>query len=61
MAYDKQHIKDYKQINIKLHYDTDADVIQFFEYTPNRRKALCAVVREWLDPDFGPERGENND
>ena len=50
MAYDKQHKKDYKQFNIKLHYDEDRDVIEFLDYSPNKRKAICAVIRAWLDP-----------
>ena len=50
MAYDKEHKKDYKQINIKLDPERDHDVIQFFEYSINKRKALCAVVRAWIDP-----------
>ena len=56
MAYDKEHTKDYYQLNIKLHLDTDADVVAFFQNVPNKRKAVCAVVREWLDPvgGYGP-------
>ena len=50
MAYDKEHKKDYKQINIKLDPERDQDVIQFFDYAINKRKALCAVVRAWIDP-----------
>lgn len=50
MAYDKKHKKDYRCYNIKLHYDRDADVIQFLDYSPNKRKAICAVIRAWLDP-----------
>lgn len=50
MAYDKQHRKDYKQFNIKLHYDEDRDVIEFLDYSPNKRKVICAVIRAWLDP-----------
>lgn len=49
MAYDKTHTKNYKQLNIKLDIERDKDVIDFFEYTPNKRKALCAVVREWIE------------
>lgn len=50
MAYDKRHKKDYYQINVKLDHDRDADVIEFFKACPNKRRALCAVVRYWLDP-----------
>ena len=56
MAYDNRHNADYRQLNIKLHYDSDADVIAFFDNVPNMRLAVCAVVREWLKP--FPEQNE---
>lgn len=56
MAYDKEHTKDYYQLNIKLHLDTDADVVAFFRDVANKRKAVCYAVRKLINPSSGPQR-----
>lgn len=44
MPYDKQHTKDYYQLNVKLDYERDADVIAFLEHVENKRKTVCDAI-----------------
>lgn len=46
MAYDKTHKKDYYQLNVKLDYVRDDDVIHYLDnVVDNKRAAVCDGVR----------------
>lgn len=48
MAYDKQHTKDYYQLNVKLDYDRDADVISFLQTVDNKRRTICKAIETYI-------------
>ena len=46
MAYDKTHKKDYYQLNVKLDFIRDADVINYLDLmVDNKREAVCEGIR----------------
>lgn len=55
MAYDKTHKKDYFQLNVKLDYERDADVIDYMQHVPNKHDVLLKAMRQHLACEACPE------
>lgn len=48
MAYDKTHKKDYHQLNIKLDYERDADVIEYMRHALNKHDVVLNAIRCYM-------------
>jgi len=54
-----RHLKKYKQINIKLDYERDHDVIRALAECSNKHAFICALIRAALVVG-GSDNGEEN-